>query len=70
MIVSLTPSRCTPPLIERLKEVLARHPGESEVHLRLVNDTKTTLLRLGPMRVAPSAALMSDLRTLLGPGSV
>ena len=28
------PSRCTPPLVERLKEVLASHPGTAEVHLQ------------------------------------
>jgi DNA polymerase-3 subunit alpha len=70
VILALPPSRCTAPLVERLKEVLASHPGRSEVHLRLVDGTKTTLLRLGPVRVAPSAALMGDLKALLGPSAV
>jgi DNA polymerase-3 subunit alpha len=67
VVVALAPSRCTPPLVERLREVLTSHPGGSEVHLKLVNGGRSTLLRLGPMRVASSPALMADLKALLGP---
>jgi DNA polymerase III subunit alpha len=70
VVLALPPSRCTPPLVERLKEVLTSHPGSAEVHLRLVNGTRTTLLRLGPVRVAPTTALMADLKALLGPSAV
>src|SRR5262249_57499704 len=70
VVLALSPSRCTPPLVERLKEVLTSHPGSAEVHLRLVNGTRTTLLRLGPVRVAPTTALMADLKALLGPSAV
>jgi len=70
VVLALPPSRCTPPLVERLKEVLASHPGTAEVHLRLVNGGRATLLRLGPLRVAPSTALMADLKALLGPSAV
>jgi DNA polymerase-3 subunit alpha len=70
VVLALPPSRCTPPLVERLREVLVSHPGAAEVHLRLVNGSKTTLLRLGPLRVAPTTALMADLKALLGPSAV
>ncbi len=70
VVLALPPSRCTPPLVERLREVLASHPGSAEVHLKLVNGSRTTLLRLGPLRVAPSTALMADLKALLGPSAV
>jgi DNA polymerase III subunit alpha len=70
IVLALPASRCTPPLVERLREVLASHPGAAEVHLRLVNGSKTTLLRLGPLRVAPTTALMADLKALLGPSAV
>src|SRR5690606_8450206 len=70
VVLSLPPARCTPPLVERLREVLVSHPGTAEVHLKLVNGTKTTLLRLGPLRVAPTTALMADLKALLGAGAV
>ena len=35
VVVSLPTARCTPPVVERLKEVLGRHPGTTEVHLQL-----------------------------------
>jgi DNA polymerase-3 subunit alpha len=70
IVIALPPDRCTPPLVQRLRDVLASHPGNTEVHLRLVNGAKTTLLRLGPVRVAPTPALMGDLKALLGPGSL
>jgi len=70
VVLALAPSRCTPPLVERLKEVLASHPGSAEVHLRLVNGSRSTLLRLGPLRVNATPALMGDLKALLGPGSL
>jgi DNA polymerase-3 subunit alpha len=70
IVIALPSDRCTPPLVQRLRDVLASHPGNTEVHLRLVNGAKTTLLRLGPVRVAPTPALMGDLKALLGPGSL
>jgi len=70
VVLALPPSRCTPPLVERLREVLALHPGPAEVHLRLVNGGRSTLLRLGPIRVAPTSSLMADLKALLGPSAV
>jgi DNA polymerase-3 subunit alpha len=70
VVLALPPSRCTPPLVERLKEVLSSHPGSAEVHLKLVNGGRTTLLRLGPLRVNPTTALMADLKALLGPAAV
>jgi DNA polymerase-3 subunit alpha len=68
VVLALPPSRCTPPLVERLKAVLSNHPGSAEVHLKLVDGTKTTVVRIGPVRVNPTPALMGDLRALLGPG--
>jgi DNA polymerase-3 subunit alpha len=56
-------------LVERLREVLTSHPGPAEVHLKLVNGGRSTLLRLGPLRVAPTTALMADLKALLGPNA-
>jgi DNA polymerase-3 subunit alpha len=70
VVLALPPSRCTPPLVERLKEVLASHPGPAEVHLKLVNGGRATLLRLGPLRVSPTTALMADLKALLGPNAL
>ena len=68
--VSMRTELCTPQRVSRLKEVLAHHPGTSEVHLRLVNGTRTTLLQAGrrAARSRHSPALMGDLKALLGPG--
>ena len=62
--------RCTPPLVEKLKETLVLHPGDTEVHVKLLNGGKVTTLRLGPFRVAATTALMGDLKSVLGPANV
>jgi DNA polymerase-3 subunit alpha len=68
VVISLPTVRCTPPVVERLKEVLATHPGATEVHLRLQAASRTTVLRIDDgLRVNPSPALMGDLKALLGP---
>jgi DNA polymerase III subunit alpha len=71
VVVKMAPAKCTPPLVDRLRDVLATHPGTTEVHLHLVNGERRHLLRLGDgYRVTPSAALMGDLKALLGPAAV
>ncbi|WP_203799468.1 DNA polymerase III subunit alpha [Mycobacterium heckeshornense] len=67
--VSLPTRQCTPDKVNALKQVLARHPGTSQVHLRLLSGDRVTTLELDPsLRVTPSPALMGDLKALLGPG--
>jgi len=69
VLVSMPTPRCTPPVVERFKEVLASHPGTTEVHLQLVNAGKTTVVRLDDrLRVTATAGLFADLKALLGPG--
>jgi DNA polymerase-3 subunit alpha len=69
VVVSIPTPRCTPPIVERFKEVLASHPGTTEVHLQLVNGEKTTVVRLDDrLRVAATPALFADLKALLGSG--
>jgi len=59
----------TPQRVSRLKEVLTAHPGTSEVHLSLINGSRTTMLKLDDqLKVTQSSALMGDLKALLGPG--
>ena len=61
-------ARCIPPLVERLREVLAAHPGTTEIHLHLTGGDHTTVLRLDEkLRVTPSPSLYGDLKALLGP---
>jgi len=67
VVISLPVARCTPPVVDRLKEVLATHPGATEVHLRLQAASRTTVLWIDDgLRVNPSPALMGDLKALLG----
>jgi DNA polymerase-3 subunit alpha len=60
----LEATRCTPPLVDRLKDVLTTHPGMTEVHLSLVSRNSPHMVL--EHRVTPSAALMGDLKALLG----
>jgi DNA polymerase-3 subunit alpha len=63
--------QCTDGLVVRLKEVLAGHPGELPVVLRLVSQVGGKTLRLGEgYRVDGSVGLLSELRSLLGPEAV
>jgi DNA polymerase III subunit alpha len=67
VVITVPVVRCTPPVVERLKEVLGNHPGLTEVHLALQSSARTTVLRLDDaLRVSPSPALMGDLKELLG----
>ena len=69
--VRLETRRCVPETIESLKEILATHPGTTEVRLQLVNGPRTTVMKLADsLRVTPSPALFGDLKALLGPGCV
>ncbi|MFC5998340.1 DNA polymerase III subunit alpha [Quadrisphaera sp. GCM10027208] len=68
VVIALPATRCTPPVVGQLKEVLATHPGVTEVHLRLEQSGRATLMRLDDgLRVTPSPALFGDLKALLGP---
>ena len=68
VIVSLPQTRCTPPVVGQFKDILATHPGVTEVRLRLMSRQKTIVMRMpDQLRVTPSPALYADLKTLLGP---
>jgi DNA polymerase-3 subunit alpha len=69
VVVSVPMARCTPPLVERLKEVLAAHPGTTDVLLQLEGGEKTTTVKLDDrLRVNARASLFADLKQLLGAG--
>ncbi|WP_166139681.1 DNA polymerase III subunit alpha [Nocardioides ochotonae] len=67
VVISLPQTRCTPPVVAQLKDVLGTHRGVTEVRLRLMNRDKTLVMSL-EHRVTPSSALFADLKALLGPG--
>jgi len=69
LVVSLPVARCTADTIGTFKQVLAAHPGVSEVHLRLIGNGTTKVMRLDDgLRVSQSSSLIADLKELLGPG--
>ena len=66
--VSLPLRQCTKDKLSALKQVLTRHPGTSDVHVRLIGGTEISLWKVDDvLRVEPSSALMGDLKALLGP---
>jgi DNA polymerase-3 subunit alpha len=68
LIISMAASRCTPPVIDRMSEKLKSHPGAREVHLRLIDGEKKTILKLDEaLKVTSSPGLSADLKTVLGP---
>ena len=68
LTISMEMSRCTPPVIERMKEILRSHPGAREVHLQLDENGKLTTLKLDEgLKVTSSPSLSADLKTVLGP---
>jgi DNA polymerase-3 subunit alpha len=68
VVVHIPAARCIPPVIERFKDVLAAHPGVTEVRLAMTNGPRTTVVRLDDtLRVTRTPALYADLKALLGP---
>lgn len=68
VVIEMPTTRCTPPTVEQLKDVLTLHAGSTEVHLRLRSSPeRATLMRLdAALRVTPSPSLYGDLKALLG----
>ena len=67
LVVTIPISQCTPPIVDRLKEILRTHPGQREVHLAIDDMGKITLMKLEP-RVTASPSLSADLKSILGAG--
>jgi DNA polymerase-3 subunit alpha len=70
IVVRKQPESLTPPIVERLRDILAAHPGTTEVHICWIRDERERRLQVTGFRVTPSAALMGDLKALLGPQAV
>ena len=55
--------------MERLREVLTKHPGMSTVRLNLTSPGREIRTQLDDaLRVEATAAFYSDIKALLGPG--
>ena len=68
LVISVEPTRVTAPLVERIKEVLRTHPGKREVHLKIEDGKKSTIMKIDDnLRVTASPSLSADLKSILGP---
>lgn len=70
VVIRLEANRCTPPLVDRMKEILRAHPGSREVHLQLVGRSITTLKIDDALKVSATPSLGADLKALLGPDCI
>ncbi len=66
LTISLPISQCTPPIVERVKEILRSHPGKREVHLHIEDSGKSTTMKIDAL-VTSSPSLSADLKSILGP---
>ena len=71
LALTLPAVRCTPGVVNRLKEILAQYPGAAEVHLALRSGEQLKTFKLGEgYRVELTSALFADLKAVLGPSCV
>ncbi|MCF4123302.1 DNA polymerase III subunit alpha [Antribacter sp. KLBMP9083] len=67
LAVTVPHTRCVEPVMVRLREVLATHPGSAEVHVAVAEPGKRTVVRAADtLRVDKTPALFGDLKALLG----
>jgi len=67
-VIRLDSAVCTPPIVERIKEILRSHPGKREVQLKIADGEKSMLLKIDDtLRVTASPSLGADLKSILGP---
>ncbi|WP_347307176.1 DNA polymerase III subunit alpha [Corynebacterium sp. SA-MJD20WY100] len=67
--LTMRTEQCTLDNIARLKNVLLKNKGESDVYLTLVNGDESTMMVLGEhLRVERSGNLMGDLKATMGAG--
>ncbi len=67
VVISMPAVRCTPAVLDQLRDVLTQHPGMTEVRVKLLKPDGNLVARLPRHRVTPSPPLMADLKALLGP---
>jgi DNA polymerase III subunit alpha len=66
LVITLQETRATPDVISALSDVLIRHSGGNEVHVRLLRDDRARILEI-PFPVSVTADLYGELKSLLGP---
>ena len=66
LLISLPISQCTPPIVDRMKEILRYHPGKREVHMQIDDQGVLTTMKIDAL-VTASPSLSADLKSILGP---
>nr|WP_029514185.1 DNA polymerase III subunit alpha [Nesterenkonia sp. F] len=68
VVLSVPSQRASEKVVTQLGEILRRHRGSNDVHVRLLSGATIEVMRLGPdYQVTPSPSLYGDLKVLLGP---
>lgn len=68
LTLAIPAAAATPELVERLRSILARYPGLRPVHLRLVHEDESRVLKLpDDYTITFTPELAQQLRDLLGP---
>jgi DNA polymerase-3 subunit alpha len=65
LLITLPLSQCTPPIVERMREILRSHPGKREVHLQVDDGGASTTMKIDAL-VTSSPSLSADLKSILG----
>lgn len=66
LLISMPVSQCTPPIVDRMKEILRSHPGKREVHMQIDDQGTLTTMKIDAL-VTASPSLSADLKSILGP---
>ncbi len=69
LVVDLPAASCTNAVIGKLRGLLGAHAGHTPVQVRFLSSQGVTPLDVGSFKVDAGAALLSELRLLLGPGA-
>ncbi|WP_114201601.1 DNA polymerase III subunit alpha [Janibacter anophelis] len=71
VVLTLDYARATTGRIEEVKQVLAQHPGSTDVQIKLVQPGRSVTMSVDPSyRVEPTEALIGDLKVILGARAV
>ncbi|GAB3111570.1 DNA polymerase III subunit alpha [Janibacter alkaliphilus] len=71
VVLTLDYARATNGRIEEVKQVLSRHPGSTDVRIKLVQPGRSvTMAVAADYRVEPTEALIGDLKVILGARAV
>ena len=71
VVLTLDYARATTGRIEEVKQVLAQHPGSTDVQIKLVQPGRSVMMSVdAAYRVEPTEALIGDLKVILGARAV